>query len=355
MTRMLDNEFKLYENGHEVYKWGTQVYHSGKFQVGLSNFDLYDGLQGNILCSFFYGELFDSFYLDLFDKYLNSLSGFLMKCELGKIDSTGIGAFGVVGGGIFTLTTLWRFSDHILIRACLVKLISLLTKLIDNNNSLDYIYGVTGALRRLCLVEKYTTLDVSKEIQLCLSKLRLDRLSNASDSGYAHGSWGIYDTLIKCSPNGNTELQTFVENRIVPISSNGVRNSRWEHSWCNGSIGKLVLLLTLYGSGRINEKDSIMNDYYRIKKCLFQGGGLYPMGLCHGIVGFTDITYTMKELGFITSNEHEGIVTNVIDKWRLKQYRDYQITSNGLMTGRLGIAYQLMRMQFPNKIPSILM
>ncbi|WP_413787400.1 lanthionine synthetase LanC family protein [Pantoea agglomerans] len=91
-----------------------------------------------------------------------------------------------------------------------------------------------------------------------------------------------------------------------------------------------------------------------MKGAILLCGDRYPIGLCHGMYGFTDISYNMKSLGIITDLQHNENVNHITKRFLHKRFTDYQLSSNGIMLGRLGVAYQLMRMNAPDEIPSVL-
>lgn len=354
MEDMVANQLNYYINGFRVAGWGTQYYDGSKFQPGLSNYDLYDGILGNILCSFFYSRYFDHEYEKLYKEYLVFFEFYLNDKGFSNIGNKECGAFGIIGGGIFALATILRFSDDFKVKSCLFKLLNQIPRITEKKCSLDFIYGITGLLRRLLHVRQVTQIDVTNEIICCVKILSVENLNGMELKGYAHGVYGVYDTLLKA---GFPEQKIMGKLEFVSWERAGENkkvNTRWLHSWCNGSLGEIALMLTLYKHGHVFIADAINTKYEHLKDSILLRGDKYPIGLCHGMYGFTDISYGMKSHGFITDIQHKENVNHITQRFLQNRFTDYQLSSNGIMLGRLGVAYQLMRINAPEEIPSVL-
>lgn len=350
MKDMFRNEITYYKNGLSQHVWGTQKFSNKKFQLGFTDNGLYDGLQGNILCSFFYSQLFDPDCFHHYEKYLNSFYGYLCSHEVN--DPAELGAFGVVGGGLFTLSTIKSNVDNGLcltvLNKCIDKILSIMERLISDNNSPDYIYGITGTLKRLDYAN--TKLDFALEdlINICLDKLSQCDLKK---TGYAHGCWGVYDTLTRI----NNDRSNMLLHKFNSVSKNSLVDAgRWEHSWCNGTIGELIMLLSIYKHSSLPDLSLLMVKYHEILNALNQDEVKSPIGVCHGAFGFLDVIYEMLCLKIIKKDEYQSVCGQILSRFINGNFIDYQISSNGLMTGKMGVAYQLMRLLHPAKIPSIL-
>jgi lantibiotic modifying enzyme len=352
MNDMFRNEIIFYKNGSPQHVWGTQKFSNHTFQLGFTDNGLYDGLQGNILCSFFYSKLIDPDCFHYYEKYLNSFYNYLCLHEIN--DPAELGAFGIVGGGLFTLSTIKSNLDNelsfssTLLNKCIDKILSAMERLISDNNSPDYIYGITGTLKRLYYAHTKTNLELNDLINVCLDKLSLCELNKR---GYAHGCWGVYDTLINIdNDRGNRLLHKF---NHVPTNSS-LNSGRWEHSWCNGTIGEITMLLSMYKHSKLPDLSLLMGKYHCILNDINQDEVKCPIGVCHGALGFFDVIYEMQCLDIIQEDEYQRVCSHILSRLLNGNFIDYQISSNGLMTGKMGVAYQLMRLLHPKKIPSIL-
>lgn len=366
-------------------------------QVGT---DLYEGISG----------------ISLFLAYLGAISGqetfsslaekasvaLLRQVEAGASTVKTIGLFNGWGGVVYTLVhlgALWGRADLI---DKAVDIASSLRLLIAEDRSLDVIGGSAGCIlglaaayrvvpsprlvdmARLCgrrLVQEAISVDGGKAWRTSIS-------SSAPLTGFSHGAAGIALALCRLSDLTG-------EDQAIELARNAIRYERslfsqrrrnwpdlrtmgnvsfdsayldhYDHLdrsspphpafWCHGASG-----IALSRIGMLDHIDDLETRTEIENGCAttMREGFRQNHSLCHGSMGNLDLlSLAQSQLGIRTWNQEvdyiiEGILYDIeAGAWRSGHPKG--VESVGLMTGLAGIGLGLLRLAYPQRVPSVLL
>lgn len=230
---------------------------------------------------------------------------------------------------------------------------------IESKLQFDYLNGYTSLIH--ALLRFYKRRKDQKFIQLAikLSNLLINKLENIEsiNSGFGHGISSYALTLFKMGEI--TKLPQYTNKAIALIKDANQRidETHQAMSWCHGYIGegiaRIVMEPWLHNLDDTIIQASILNkaknDQLLFNDCM-----------CHGNMGITELFLTH----YIVTKDKDSfelarnIASEVIHlkqangQYKLMDINEYPDVS--LFTGLAGIAYQLLRINDPEGIPSIL-
>lgn len=338
------------KNDSEIYKWPTQAFHKNSCELSYTGMDLYDGFLGNLIVQYFYGKYFCDSNMKLYHDYLTYFHYVLAGNDT-PLEGN-VGAYGDLGGGLFILNTIYKDSGCQKVLPMITQLVEYISSTVSKVESADYIYGLTGLVDRLICSKQWLGESVTPLINVCIDNLIKQQSVIESKYGYAHGVFSLISVLEKHCYMDNYSSLPFAE-LLQKIRAMDRRESSWQFSWCNGELGELYTLITLFKKNRnravlefIVQRFYLIYDEIMNCKCA-------NYSLCHGALGSLDLAYELFSLCKISGEEYNKLVDRVLLNPVISQ--DYQYSSNGIMVGQLGRAYQILRFLLPEKVPSILM
>lgn len=231
---------------------------------------------------------------------------------------------------------------------------------IDEKLQIDYLNGFTGLIN--ALLRFYWKRKDSKFIQLAmkLANHLIEKLSQYDqlDRGFAHGITSYALTLFKIGEV--TKLQQYVEKAtdLMKFATKHIDATYHAMSWCHGFIGEGIARIKM--EPWLNSLDDTIIQADIINKAK-DSNLLANDCMCHGNMGITELFLTH----YNQTKEHESIelariiASQVVNlkqahnnKYKLMDIAEYPDIT--LFTGLSGIAYQLLRIANPEKVPSIL-
>lgn len=336
------------KDGHEIYKWPTQAFHNNSCELSYTSMDLYDGFLGNLIVEYFYSKYFCNGDMKVYHDYL-SFFQYVLADNGTRLDGN-VGAYGDLGGGLFVLNAIYKDSGCHKLLPIIAQLVEHISSAVSKVESADYIYGLTGLPDRLTCSKQWLGESVTPLIDICTGYLI--KQQDVSRYGFAHGSFSLISVLEKHNFINNYSSLPLSE-LLQKIRAMDRRKSSWQFSWCNGELGELYTLITLFKkNGNKHILDFVVQRFYLIYAEIMSGKCV-NYSLCHGSLGALDLAYELYTLSTIPEKEYAELVDRVLLNPDLKQ--DYQYSSNGVMVGQLGSAYQILRFLLPEKVPSILM
>ncbi|MEA5579312.1 type 2 lanthipeptide synthetase LanM family protein [Anabaena sp. UHCC 0451] len=370
-----------YQNSEFINWMGLTLTPSQQWTLAPLGTDLYAGIPGVALFLAYMGEITQNQnYTDLAKAAIKTL-----KHKLTTTSIKFIGAFSGWGGIIYTFThlgTLWREPDLI---ANAFILAEQLPPLIEQDQQLDIIAGAAGCIGSLLsFYQTYPNqhiLNISIQCgQHLLTQAQTQNTGigwqslageNQPLTGFAHGAAGFAWALSKLAVvTGNQEFETAAiqainyershfepqENNWLDLRQTNVKNSCMT-AWCSGAPGIALGRLDITA----NILDNIM--YKEIETAIVttieQGFGNNHC-LCHGDLGNIDLLLTAKTKLDYPELEKETakIASQILNALQTNNPLcgvPLGIETPGLMTGLAGIGYGLLRLAYPEKIPSILL
>lgn len=392
VKRELDHLMQHAFKSKDVLFWpASGVTESNSWFVTTTALNNYNGLLGIGLTFLYAADLLnDPRYKEIALQCLHStLSVINNKEHRNKIEQ--LGAYEGVGSILYALSIYYRKLKDPKIKKSMIKLLGLIPKLIKDDKYLDIIAGSAGLL--VVLVSLQDILPKRKLIplmQACVQHIlkqyptpKAFPLSGDQYGatqpllGAAHGVSGILWALhqynaFQPSKNINDWIQNALAYERDVFCQHGnfwpdFRESDDETlkpkdplgntSWCNGATG--IGLTRLDMSTNYNDEWIEREINRALDLTLEKGFKNFPC-LCHGSLGSMELLLTAyhKNQDPKLLDRYNELLTSIVATMDEKKFHYSPIAESaepGLMTGRAGIAYQLMRMTFPEKVPSVLL
>lgn len=242
---------------------------------------------------------------------------------------------------------------------------------------LDFSNGAFEVLSVLCEIKnKLPDLHLNQSINYLVTNSKNWNSKEAWKSdinpdnhlnGMSHGISGIIYSLFKANQfYNNSDLNLMIQ-KAIQIENNGIVGNNWIDlrsrqnriekgfpdpvHWCHGAPGiglSRIILNKIFNTERDIELSKLATLEHGI------GGSDC---LCHGSLGNLDLFIT----DYLYNNNLKSlevarkIATELCQKNNWICGIPQKVTVFGFMTGLSGIAYELMRIIYPEKIPSILL
>lgn len=318
--------------------------------------DLYNGTSGLYL-------LFYYLYQETGEEKYNQFSNKLLdECYVGILNNKQFGLSGFPGF-FYAFSLIEDYGNN---KLKINKLINEYCKLfedileegIDENLEIDYVNGITGLIN--ALLRFYKKRKDEKFIRLAINFTNEleKRIENISlETGYAHGTLGYALTFFRIGEMTSVKRYMDRAKKLLASENYNFRKIYENISWCNGIIGEGMARLELAKSINDNHNNTILKD---IMKRVSDSPLLINDCICHGNMGTTEflLNHYLK-----SGDENSNILANKIadsvimsktknGQYKLMDIREYPDVS--LFTGLGGIAYQLLRLNNPENVPSVL-
>jgi type 2 lantibiotic biosynthesis protein LanM len=368
-----------------------QVSQSLQSKIGLQPIDygLYEGLCG---IAFFLSALEhvtgSTAFHNLALSTLHSLHQEINKPNfIPSYNGSEIGGADGLGSIIYALVRISQFIDEITILEDAKKAASLIThSAIDNDNSFDIMSGSAGTiLGLLALYDVSSDSDVLKTAIYCGEHLLNNRVTSESGynawitlngrllTGFSHGASGIaYALLLLYKHTGMTAFLEAAEEGIAYERSVFLdKQNNWPDlrrpsskgrpaitpSWCQGAPG---IGLARVAGLNILDSAEIRQDITAAIKATKQQKLLSIDYLCCGNMGSIDFLLTAGQDLYQPELVEVAKKRAAIVMIRAKQrgYYNYSLPLKfhpGLFTGSSGIGYELLRLAYPDQLPSVLL
>ncbi|MDB9304260.1 MULTISPECIES: type 2 lanthipeptide synthetase LanM family protein [Cyanophyceae] len=376
-------ELLAHKNGEFVNWMGISLTPSQQWTLAPLSTDLYAGIPGVALFLAYLGEITQNHtYTNLAQAAINTLK---QRLETHSDTIKFIGGFSGWGGIIYTYThlgILWREPELI---ADAITLVAKIPPLIAQDQQLDIIAGAAGCIGSLISLyqtsPKQLILDVAIQCgehlltQAQTTNTGIGWKTPASENqpltGFSHGAAGFAWALWKLAViSEKQEFQAaataainYERSHFDPIASNWldlrqneVKNS-FMTAWCNGAPGLGLGRLSICG----DTPDEIMYKEITtaIQTTIKQGFGNNHC-LCHGDLGNIDLLLiaNAKLNNPEIAQKIEKIATEILSDIQQNNFRcgvPLGIETPSLMVGLAGIGYGLLRLTYPQLIPSILL
>lgn len=391
VTEILDyiKLFAFIDNGIPYWSYVSPV-GSAQWSVSLSTFDLYNGILGVILtyayASVFMGHArYKQRVLDFVEKLAPILETLNNRSSIGAY--SGLGAFLIFIAKLNQLNFISTLQATLLIE----KITTHFDKIFkDDYPIFDVIDGSAGYL--LALLEARSLVDpktLAKQLHCCVRHILKIypspgvmpkheanvRYHGKTILGFAHGMMGVAYALDQYARFSTTPSVAHWINKACQLhqSSWSERQYNWpdvmsndfnldqlkpqdySNSWCYGRIGQVLFYLNPVS------KVSGSHTFTQVERCVIaemKEGFSNILNMCHGDMGKLDFLLIAEKSGLVPAGFSQ---TQLKTKLFLDRSVDSICTERagrifipGLMTGLSGVAYQLLRIIEPAKIPSIL-
>lgn len=342
------------EDGEHVF-WMSVVHASDvEWDVGYLDNDFYDGLAGIYL-------FFESLYLETkiskYKEYANKIVNTL-KLNFNK------NTVGLSSGYVGLIHATAYIKNRRVIRDISEDLQTQFSYIEQDQEDIpiDYLNGIPSLINSLLKIyqrdgEINVLLQATKYAEKYMSLPIAEVMK--SDLGFSHGYlgaalvfyrlWNITDNVRyrESAEQYYSYFESSYENKKETLDSN--------LSWCRGLLGVLIGQLEIYQITKDMKHLEIINE---LEAIIFEMNKLNDDGLCHGNISYSE--FFIKKYEYFDSKKDlahaQDIVQNILNAaqegFKLRKTDGFQ--SLGLFTGLSGIGYQLLRVNNPNKINSIL-
>lgn len=364
------------------------------WNVGVTSLWLYDGLAGIALTfayatDFFKEKKYKALVLDSLEHVSLMLNEFSKQKQF-----VPIGAFSGLGGVLHLCQALKNLKTTYKTQKILEQCFSLLEKNFDVKNKnnffgLDIISGVAGLLKVLLsfidtLFEK-RALNIAKscvkwilhqypEPGIFTEKMNEIHANVKPLLGFSHGICGIAWSLFHyySKVRQSEKIRIWIEKALqYERDYFSQEHQNWPHfeedaatadkqynypvKWCHGAVGIGLSRLDMYNHGW---RDPFILDeiQFAIKATLIAPVPS-QLNLCHGALGNLEFLFLAKQNKFLTEEEYKKYTESIVllvDNKKIIVEIDKDLFIPGLMTGKSGIAYALMRI-LNTRISSVLL
>jgi len=382
----LNNSFVI--NRNRIFWPSIEILLDKTWCAGFTNISLYDGVSGIILSLAYGGIIFtDPQYTSTAQLGLESLRQTIKTYGIEAFST--VGAFTGIGGIIYTLANLYKLWKDESIKQDLMFILNFLPHLIIKDRYFDIVSGSSGCLLALLTLRGIISDKILNPLMdQCVQHIiihypvpsefpLLDSLPINSTQpilGFSHGIAGIALALsqynhIKPSIRLNywiTEALTYErscfskeENNWPDFRKNDEMHSipRFMTAWCHGAPGIGIARLDMQHYWH----DKLFNDEIEIAVNTTLKNGYHSyLNLCHGNLGNLELLFMLNEVKNTDLSKTQYLqqacnIIQSINKNGIKCGIASSESTPGLMTGTAGVSYQLMRVAYPDRVPSVLL
>lgn len=362
--------------------------------------DLYNGLSGIALFLGYLGDMTgEQRYTKLAKRAVESIR-FQWKQihssyeELGSRDSPlTIGAFGPLGGTIYTLTHLGKLWDEPEMLNEAEEFAEFLIPLVDQDENFDLLSGAAGCIEVLLTLHSQRPFSCALRLATQCGDHLLAHAQHMAQGigwptptdqkpllGFSHGAAGIAHALLNLATATNEqrfreaafEAIAYERSLFSPEVENwpDLREEQQEEpghtaasddevymtAWCHGAPG--IGLARLDALRHVDDSEILAEIKVALKKTLEKGFGLNH-SLCHGALGNLEL---LLEIGLSLNDQDTlsrsyriavGILQSINERGCLSGVPS-EAETPGLMMGISGVGYGLLRLADPERVPSVL-
>jgi type 2 lantibiotic biosynthesis protein LanM len=352
--------------------WPTIEPAGNKLTSSITNNSLYNGSLGIVyavgLCGYFYN-------IDAYKKLaINHLQYLAKTATIDKLYNT-IGLYDGIGG-LFYLLSVFSTLDSSVNTTTIDTLVNSSASLFkENESNHDVMSGHAGFLLALIASKNQMSSAVfenhtrycKKQLEILLTKIKHD--NKFFLASYAHGITGIYYALFRLYEVTKDKSLVNIIHQFMSLENElyekkkqrwkdfrNKKENRFSHAWCHGSIGiglaKLALLRENLGDHNNEHMNAAITS-------TMKHGFHTDFSLCHGHTGSLDFLLELKQTRpeLLDKNTYNNTLNFYLHHVQEKDFSFYKLKNvfvPGLFDGISGIIYYLLRIQFGNKITSIL-
>jgi type 2 lantibiotic biosynthesis protein LanM len=352
--------------------------------------DMYGGSAGLVLCLAYLGAVTgEERYTKSARKALRTLQA---RLEYSRKGLTTIGAFSGWGGLLYLASHLATIWDDGAVLPWAKPILDDLPPLIEKDVDIDIVGGSAGCIGSLLSLYKVTGWDKAASLAIRCGERIISRATGMEKgvgwftriethrpiTGFSHGASGMAWSLIQLASATNHPrfLETALDAMVYERSHFDPDAGNWLYAgdpapntkaWSDGSLGLSVAWC--YGAPGIGmarlavlrcfDDNLIRSDLSAAVNTTLKKGFGRNHSLCHGDLGNLDfltqahLQINDPELDLAIRSRTAAVLESINHKGRLCGV-PLGVESPALMNGLAGICYGLLRMAYPERVPSIL-
>ncbi len=350
--------------------------------------DLFGGLPGIALFFAYLGEVTQKQKYTKLAK--DTLETILIQTDFDRDLITSVGGFDGWGGIIYTLThlgNLWQQPElgdllAAALRSRALALVKKLSPLIAKDEQLDIVAGCSGCILALINLYDWVQDENIKTVAIQCGDRLIEKaitmkkgigwgtIANQKPlSGFSHGVAGISLALLKLATfTGDERYQKIAleaweyERSLFSVTEKNWHNSEQDQenlavAWSYGATG--IGLARLGSISQVKTTQVNLEINIAMETTIASGFG-NNHSLCNGDLGSLELllqAISTKSQPELTHTYYQKInqVLNSIEQQGCYCGVPLGVETLGLMTGLAGIGYQLIRLAFADRIPSLLL
>ncbi|MET1074031.1 MAG: lanthionine synthetase LanC family protein, partial [Umezawaea sp.] len=226
-----------------------------------------------------------------------------------------------------------------------------------DDESASVVDGCAGGLAAMVAVHAETGLPQAGK----LAHRFADRLAERAvcGDGFARGGAGVGWALLRFAA-ASGEVRHAVSGRAALRADRSLRQrllpvGEADHGWCAGLSGAVL--------AHVAHPEQPLDAYtLHLDRCinaLAVHEPLRDLSLCHGELGVVESLTVLAERGHeraaAARTRRAGLVLGALDQYGARCGTPGGVPSSGLLTGLSGIGYGLLRLGFPEQVPSVLL
>ncbi|WP_367137527.1 type 2 lanthipeptide synthetase LanM family protein [Saccharothrix sp. HUAS TT1] len=272
--------------------------------------------------------------------------------------AVGSGAFHGLGGICYALARLANLLDDDGIRGWLRTAVDVAATVeAIGEDPANLVEGWAGGLAAMLAVRAESGLPAAG----ALARRHADRLLAAAPGGdgFARGRAGVGWALLRyaraagddrygVAGRANLRADHALRQRLLDVAEA-------DHSWCSGLSG--AVLAHAAHPGQPVDAHTLHLD--RCLNALAVHEPLRDLSLCHGELGVVESLTVLAERGHALAaamqTRRAGLVLGALEQYGARCGTPGGVPSAGLLTGLSGIGYGLLRLGFPEQVPSVLL
>ncbi|MEU4442926.1 type 2 lanthipeptide synthetase LanM family protein [Actinosynnema sp. NPDC023926] len=284
------------------------------------------------------------------------LAAFARDAEMAA--AVGSGAFHGLGGICYALARLANLLGDSEITDWLGAALDVATAVsAAGDEPANVVEGRAGGLAAMRSVRAESGLPAAS----ALARAHADRLLTATPGGdgFARGRAGVGWALLRharavgddrygVAGRAHLRADHALRQRLLDVTEA-------DHSWCSGLSG--AVLAHCAHPGQPVDAHTLHLD--RCLNALAVHEPLRDLSLCHGELGVVEALTVLAERGHgmaaAMRNRRAGLVLGTLDQYGARCGTPGGVPSAGLLTGLSGIGYGLLRLGFPEQVPSVLL
>ena len=284
------------------------------------------------------------------------LAAFAEDAEMAA--AVGSGAFHGLGGISYALARLANLLDDDGIGDWLRAAVGIATEVeAVGEDPANVVEGWAGGLAAMLAVRAESGLPAAS----ALARSYADRLVAAAPGGdgFARGRAGVGWALLRYA-RASGDQRYGVVGRANLRADHALRQrlldvTEADHSWCSGLSGAVLA----HCAHPDQPVDAHTLHLDRCLNALAVHEPLRDLSLCHGELGVVEALTVLAERGHglaaAMQTRRAGLVLGALDQYGARCGTPGGVPSAGLLTGLSGIGYGLLRLGFPEQVPSVLL
>jgi type 2 lantibiotic biosynthesis protein LanM len=349
--------------------------------------NLYDGYAGYLLFLIYYRKIYQ-------DYSINDLISIIYEKIVIEIENQEknfeIGAFLGIASCLYVFTHLFALEQNEIYLREIEKIENLVLEKVNQNtvSSNDIVGGIAGSIVCLHGFYKLCKKKNNKKLIIRLAEILVENAEQINENrvgwiskrgvplvGYSHGNAGIGQALLiayELSNNNvflvcfekclNFESKNFDKEKEVWADQRKELYENENTSWCNGMTGIGLARMNYLKQNNLSvDNERIKKDVvFSVKACLKWGISDIDV-LCHGNWGSIELLLYYNQ----NIEKREDILDYLekIKNFLLQKMDDNKIKCNNknnmlsisFMTGLSGIAFEMLRLENPGVVPSVLL